>query len=349
MIKRSTTLNSRENFGEVNSVPVLQPFLLKPACKDYLWGGERLEKEFGKNYGISPLAETWECSVHPDGVSIIDSGELKGMPLDEVIRKYPAMLGAHPKATCGEGELPVLVKLIDAGQTASVQVHPDDEYARNNENGQNGKTEMWYVLDATEEARLVYGFHQDIDAEIVKKAVKENCIDKYLQKVPVKKDDVFYIEPGQVHAIGKGILLAEIQQNSNVTYRLYDYNRKDREGNLRELHLDKALDVVKLQKSESPRQPMRVLQYSPGCATELLCRCKYFQVERMLVNVSEVNGVALATAGKESFMVLLCTEGEGELESAGKLKIKKGDCVFIPAECGLLKLKGKMQLLKVRC
>lgn len=349
MIKRSTTLNSRENFDEVNSVPVLQPFLLKPACKDYLWGGERLAKEFGKNYGVSPLAETWECSVHPDGVSIIDSGELKGMPLDEAIRKYPTMLGTHPKATCGEGELPVLIKLIDAGQAASVQVHPDDEYARNNENGQNGKTEMWYVMDATEEARLVYGFHQDIDAETVKKAVKENCIDKYLQKAPVKKDDVFYIEPGQVHAIGEGILLAEIQQNSNVTYRLYDYNRIDQNGKLRELHLDKALDVAKLQKSEAPRQPIRVLQYKPGCATELLCRCKYFQVERMLVNAYGEEGIEFAATGKESFMVLLCTEGEGELESTEKLKLKKGDCVFIPAECGLLKLKGKMQLLKVRC
>ncbi len=349
MTKRSTTLNSRENFSEVNIAPVLQPFLLKPACKDYLWGGERLEKEYGKNYGVRPLAETWECSVHPDGVSVIDSGELKGTPLDEAIRKYPSMLGIHPKTTCGEGELPVLIKLIDAGEAASVQVHPDDEYARVHENGENGKTEMWYVLDATEEARLVYGFHRDIDAEIVKKAVKEDCIDKYLQKVPVHKDDVFYIEPGQVHAIGEGILLAEIQQNSNVTYRLYDYNRKDQNGNLRELHLDKALDVAKLQKSEAPRQPMRVLQYSPGCATELLCRCKYFQVERMLVNASEVNGVALATAGKESFMVLLCTEGEGEFESAEKLTIKKGDCIFIPADCQQLKLKGKMQLLKIRC
>lgn len=349
MIKRNTTLNSRENFGEVNMAPVLQPFLLKPACKDYLWGGERLAKEFGKNYGISPLAETWECSVHPDGVSVIDSGELKGMPLDEAIRKYPAMLGTHPKTTSGEGELPVLIKLIDAGQAASVQVHPDDEYARMHENGEKGKAEMWYVLDASKTAGLVYGFHQDMDKETIKKAVKEHCIEKYLQKVPVKKDDVFYIEPGQIHAIGEGILLAEIQQNSNVTYRLYDYNREEQNGNLRELHLDKALEVAKLQKSAAPSQPMRVLQYKPGCATELLCRCKYFQVERMLVNASEVNGVALATAGKESFMVLLCTEGEGELEGIEKLKLKKGDCVFVPAECGMLKIKGKMQLLKVRC
>lgn len=349
MTKRSTTLTSKENFNEVNIASVLQPFLLKPTCKDYLWGGRRLEKEYGKNYGISPLAETWECSVHPDGVSIIDSGELKGMSLDVAIRKYPSMLGTHPRAICGEGELPVLIKLIDAGQAASVQVHPDDEYARIYENGETGKTEMWYILDAKKEARLVYGFHQDMDEETIKKAVKEDTIEKYLQKVPVQKDDVFYIAPGRVHAIGEGILLAEIQQNSNVTYRLYDYNRKDQNGNLRELHLDKALEVANLQKSEEPHQPMRVLQYKPGGATELLCRCKYFQVERMLVNVQDAESVELLTAGKESFVILLCIEGEGELERDNKLEVRKGNCIFVPADCGDLKLKGKMQLLKIRC
>lgn len=349
MIKRNTTLTSKENFDEVNIESVLQPFLLKPACKDYLWGGDRLEKEYGKNYGIAPLAETWECSVHPDGVSIIDSGKLKGMLLNEAIKKYPSMLGIHPRATCGESELPVLIKLIDAGQPASVQVHPNDEYARKYENGANGKTEMWYILDAKEDARLVYGFHQDMDAKSIKEAIKEDCIEKYLQKVPVQKDDVFYIEPGQVHAIGEGILLAEIQQNSNVTYRLYDYNRKDRNGNLRELHLDKALEVAELHKSAAPRQPMRVLQYQPGCATELLCRCKYFQVERMLVNAQGTDGVELVTAGKDSFVILLCIEGNGELNNDETLEVKKGSCLFIPADCGQLKLKGKMQLLKIRC
>lgn len=349
MTKRNTTLTSKENYDEVNIESVLQPFKLKPACKDYLWGGKRLEKEYGKSYGVSPLAETWECSVHPDGVSIIDSGVLKGMPLDMIIRKYPSMLGTHPKAICGEGELPVLIKLIDAGQSASVQVHPDDEYARKYENGKNGKTEMWYILDAAKDARLVYGFYQDMDEETIKNAVKADSIEKYLQKVPVQKDDVFYIAPGQVHAIGEGILLAEIQQNSNITYRLYDYNRKDRNGNLRELHLDKALEVAKLQKSNEPHQPMRVLQYKPGCATELLCRCKYFQVERMLVNIEEPDGRELLTAGKDSFVILLCIEGEGELESTDKIEIKKGNCVFIPADGGQLKVKGKMQLLKIRC
>ncbi|MBQ3035296.1 MAG: class I mannose-6-phosphate isomerase [Lachnospiraceae bacterium] len=349
MTKRNTTLISKDSLGEVNIASVLQPFLLKPACKDYLWGGKRLEKEFGKNYGISPLAETWECSVHPDGVSIIDSGVLKELPLDVAIKKYPSMLGTHPRAICGEGELPVLIKLIDAGQAASVQVHPDDEYARIYENGENGKTEMWYILDAAKEARLVYGFQQRMDRETIKKAVNEDCIEKYLQKVPVQKDDVFYIAPGQVHAIGEGILLAEIQQNSNITYRLYDYKREDQNGNLRELHLDKALEVANLQRSEEPHQPMRVLKYQPGCATELLCRCKYFQVERMLINVQSAVGADMVTVGKESFVILLCIEGEGELESNNILEIKKGNCVFVPADCGQLKLKGKMQLLKIRC
>lgn len=326
----------------------MQPFLLKPACKDYLWGGDRLEKEYGKDYGINPLAETWECSVHPDGISLIDSGSLKGMPLSEVIKRYPEMLGTHPVRIGKPGELPVLIKLIDAGQKASVQVHPDDDYAQMYENGENGKAEMWYVLDSDHDAKLVYGFYEDMDEEMVKKALEEQTIEKYLRKVNVYKDDVFYIEPGTVHAIGAGVLLAEIQQNSNLTYRLYDYNRTDQYGKKRDLHVDKALKVANLKKSSEPRQPMRVLKYQPGCATELLCRCKYFQVERILVR-SEEDKAAVFHVGEESFCVLLCLDGCGKIEGAEKIELKKGRTAWIPANYGDVKLVGEMQLLKIRC
>ncbi len=349
MTKRNMPLNSEGKRNKENMEKSVQPFLLKPACKDYLWGGERLKQEFGKDYGISPLAESWECSVHPEGVSTIASGRWLGMPLDVVLKEHPELLGTHPAQTSGQGELPILVKLIDAGKDASVQVHPNDEYANIHENGSNGKAEMWYVLDADKDSKLIYGFYQDMERRSLQEALEQQCIEKYLQKVAVQKDDVFYIEPGQVHAIGKGVLLAEIQQNSNVTYRLHDYNRRDQEGKLRELHIEKALDVAKLTRSSEPRQPMRVLKYQPGCATELLCRCKYFQVERMLINVTADVNAGEIVVGKESFYVLLCLEGQGSVTLDEKLEIKKGSCVFVPADCGTLKLDGKMQLLKIRC
>ena len=349
MIKESTPL-SKQGEKIKNNIPSgVAPFLLKPACKDYLWGGKRLHAEFGKGEGAELIAECWECSTHPDGVSVIAGGCFKGKALDVVLKEHPELLGTHPARTSGIGELPILIKLIDAGERASVQVHPDDDYAKRNEQGANGKTEMWYILDAEKDADLVYGFYQDMSCEKIKEAVADQNIEKYLQKVKVCKDDVFLIEPGQVHAIGAGILLAEIQQNSNITYRLYDYNRVGRDGKFRELHLNKALDVAKLSKSTEPRQPMRVLNYRPGCATELLCRCKYFQVERVLLNVTEEQSDCEFWIGSDSFCVFLCLEGEGILKHNENLGIKKGDCVFVPAESGILKLKGQMQLLKIRC
>ena len=347
MTKSNIPLNKGDIKEELNNAKQYAPFLLKPACKDYLWGGDRLEQEFGKKYGIAPLAETWECSAHPDGVSTIDSGLWKGQALDAFLKEHPECLGTHPAKTSGIGNLPILIKLIDAGENASVQVHPDDEYAGIHEQGANGKAEMWYILDSKQDARLVYGFYQDMDRETVAKAVEDQTIEKYLRKVKVRKDDVFFISPGQVHAIGAGIVLAEIQQNSNLTYRLYDYNRKDKDGVMRELHLKKALDIANLNKSSEPRQPMRVLKYQPGCATELLCRCKYFQVERVLINTEE--DVCTMEVNEESFWTFLCLEGGGSISTDVCLSVKKGNCVFIPANCGIVRIKGNMQLLKIRC
>lgn len=345
MIKQSTP-SMNKGTDNINRI---QPFLLRPACKDYLWGGSRLRDEFGKDYGVHPLAETWECSTHPAGVSIIDSGVFKGVPLDKVLKEYPRLLGSHPARTSGPGELPVLIKLIDAGESASVQVHPDDAYAAEHENGQKGKTEMWYVLDAAEDATLVYGFYQDVQRDQLEEALARNSVEKYLQRVKVRKDDVFYIEPGQVHAIGAGIVLAEIQQNSNVTYRLYDYDRRDADGKTRELHVEKALDVAVLHRSAEPRQPIRVLKYQPGCATELLCRCKYFQVERVMVNTTGTKAECKFEVGEDSFCAVLCIEGTGSIITDESLDIQKGNCCFIPAGSGMVKLSGKFQFLKIRC
>lgn len=324
------------------------PFLLKPVGKDYLWGGTRLKEDFNKELDLELLAETWECSTHPDGQSLVATGEFAGEMLGEVLKLHPEYLGTHPKTM---KEFPILIKLIDAKKDLSVQVHPDDDYAMKYESGSFGKTEMWYVLDASKDAKLIYGFNHDIEKKTLKKALEKGNLEKYLQKVRIKKDDIFYIEAGTVHAIGAGALVAEIQENSNLTYRLYDYDRVDKNGERRELHIKKALEVVKLKKAKEPRQPMRVLKYQKGCASELLCRCKYFQVERQIINTECCKNMVNIQTGSNSFQVLLCIEGCGCIceNRNNYINFFKGDCIFIPANSNVLKIHGKTQILKVSC
>ncbi|WP_419045439.1 type I phosphomannose isomerase catalytic subunit [Phascolarctobacterium faecium] len=321
-----------------------RPFLLQPACKEALWGGQKLKEHFGKQADLDNIAESWECSTHPEGPSTVTTGEHKGMLLTEVLQKYPEYLGTHPRS---KGELPILVKFIDARQKLSVQVHPDDEYAKLYERGQLGKTEMWYVLEADKDAELIYGFYSDMDSVAVRQSLANGTIEKYLQKVKVQQDDVFYIPAGTVHGIGAGNLIAEVQESSNLTYRLYDYDRTDKQGQKRELHLEKALAVADLK----GQQPLRVLRYTPGCATEFLCRCKYFQVERLLLNTEDKKKLAELYTGSNSFQVLLCIDGAGQLvmSDGEKLTYTKGSCIFIPANAGNLQLCGKTQFLKISC
>lgn len=348
---KNTNKNTNRNTNTNKNTNKNIPFLLKPAGKDYLWGGRRLKDEFAKETELYPLAETWECSTHPDGPSIVGSGSFAGKTLTEVLKMHPEYLGTHPGAHAGApGELPILVKLIDAKKDLSVQVHPDDAYAAEHENGSMGKSEMWYVLDAERDSKLVYGFRHDMNKRVLERSLENGTVEKYLQKVQIKKDDVFFIEAGKVHAIGAGALVAEIQENSNLTYRMYDYNRQDKDGKRRELHIKKALDVVDLKGNEEPRQPLRVLNYKRGSATELLCRCRYFQVERQLINTERCRIMADCRTGSNSFQVLLCTDGCGILFSEGSdICFFKGDCIFIPADSVPLKLHGKAQLLKISC
>lgn len=335
-----------------------KPILLRPVGKDYLWGGSRLREEYHKHLPEDPLAETWECSTHPDGVSIVASGEYQGMPLDEVLKMHPEWLGSHVRRlerhpekpeeysvsmeaeTQGVGALPVLIKFIDAARELSVQVHPDDAYALMHEK-QLGKTEMWYVLEAEPEAKLIYGFTHDITAEQLLESLQNGKVMNHLQQIPVRKNDVFFIRPGTVHAIGKGVVIAEIQECSNVTYRLYDYDRIDKNGNKRPLHIEKALDVLNLKRTFQVRQQMRLMRYQPGAASEILCRCRYFQVDRVLI--SEMYRCKVEST---SFQVFLVLDGKLQID---ELVVQKGDCVFLPADCGEVTIKGKGQMLQVFC
>lgn len=316
---------------------------LIPTGKDYLWGGTRLREEYGKKIDLTPLAETWECSVHPDGPSYVANGIYKGKTLAQVLQKHPEYIGTKAK----NGKLPVLVKFIDAKQDLSVQVHPDDAYAQEHEDD-NGKTEMWYVVDADEGASLIYGFRHKVTEEILRKAVETGTLDKHLQKIPVHKGDSFFVPAGTVHGIGKGILIAEIQESSNVTYRVYDYDRVDKNGKKRELHFDKAVCVMNRGIAPDARRKSRMIRYYPGCSRELLCRCQYFETERIQVT----KGFAFSVMDT-SFQVLMCLDGYGEVQTMDTeqkpVRFSKGETLFLPAGLGKCFVVGDTELIKVRC
>ena len=337
-----TNTNSIWNSGE------RIPFLLKPSVKHYIWGGNRLIDDFAIRSDTLPVAEAWECSTHEDGESIVCGGAYDGKPLSYVLDAHPEILGSHPKSGT---KLPILIKLIDAKEDLSLQVHPDDAYAKEHENGSLGKTELWYVLDAGSESVISYGFRHEMDKDKLRESLHDGTVMKHVQQVPAHVDDVFYVEAGTVHAIGAGTLIAEIQEASNITYRMYDYGRVDSCGNPRELHIEKALDVADLTGAKEPRQPMRVLKYTPGCARELLYRCQYFEVERMLINTERCRNLASYRADSTSFRVLLCTSGCGTVmpENGETIPFFKGDCIFVPADSQTMRLHGKAHFLSVKC
>ncbi len=312
----------------------MRPFYLKAPVKDYIWGGTRLRTLFGKEGG-ERLAESWELSCHPDGECYISGGEFDGMKLSDFVNEHPEAVGSGFKS--GDS-FPVLVKLIDAKNDLSVQVHPDDEYAHKYEND-NGKTEMWYVLDADDGAELVYGFRGELTQEEFRGAIETNSLMEKVNRVPVKKGDVFFITPGTLHAIGKGILIAEIQQNSNVTYRVYDYGRLGADGKPRELHVEKAIEVTKLAQPEHKYgQPERI-NLAGGWRTPL-AECRYFRAERLDI----FRGTDVGSA--DTFTHILVIDGEAELGGGAEaLPLKKGSSVFVPAGSETFRIKGNCSMI----
>ena len=281
--------------------------------------------------------------LHSSGWVEHDRGEFKGQTLSSVLKQHPEYLGSKVK----DGELPVLVKFIDAKQDLSVQVHPDDVCAREHE-GDNGKTEMWYVIDAEEGSSLIYGFKHKVTEEILRKAVKTGTLERHLQKVEVHKGDTYFVPAGTVHGIGAGILIAEIQESSNVTYRVYDYDRVDKNGQKRELHFDRAVQVMNMDVAPNVKQNPRLVRHYPGCSRELLCRCQYFEAERIQVT----KGFSFSVR-EESFQVLMCLDGYGQVETMDAdqkpMRFCKGETVFLTAGLGRCLVVGDAIVLKIRC
>ena len=300
---------------------------LKPALKDYLWGGTRLKTEYKMESDLEKVAEAWVLSTHKDGAGIVLNGELAGKTLTEAVELFGKdCLGENGKKF---SYFPILIKLIDAKDDLSVQVHPDDEYALRVE-GEYGKTEMWYIVDCEEGATLYYGFKEEITKDEFRAKIADNTITDVLNKVPVKKGDVFFIPSGTIHAIGSGILIAEIQQNSNTTYRVSDYGRLGADGKPRPLHIDKAVEVTSL----TP----------PPVQTDLpkgtLAECDYFKVR--LFSTNDENQIEVDSL---SFTSLLCLDGEVTFDG---VTLVKGDCAFIPANSGKITFSGSATLIESR-
>ena len=375
---------------------------IHPACKQYLWGGEKLIREYGISSPKTPLAEAWVLSAHPDGDSRISfsdesrfsegAASSEGAESSEGTESsegrffsegescshgesFAEYLKSHPEAVGSLGKafpfFPTLIKLIDAKKALSIQVHPDDSYALSRE-GQYGKTEMWIVLEREEGAFLYFGFQKDYTEEEIRRAIEEENFPSLLCKVMVEPGDVFFIPAGTVHAIGAGILLAEVQQNSNLTYRVYDYGRKDAQGNTRELHVEKALEVMDRKQLSAYRQEAFKKQGTKAAGEnvymERIGSCEYFTVDRLFL---EDNAFYSGKLTKESFLSLLVLEGEGVLteetkrcedmhqESSRECKqekgsftekkdrrfVKKGESYFLPAEEGQWSLKGTGKFL----
>ncbi len=314
----------------------MKPFLLKAPIKDYIWGGTKLREIFGKETELDRLAESWELSCHPDGECIIDGGDFDGMKLSEFVSAHPETVGNSFRSG---NSFPVLVKLIDAKNDLSVQVHPNDDYAHKYEND-NGKTEMWYIISADPGAELVYGFKDKITKDEFRRAIDDNTLMDKVNRVPVKQGDVFFIEPGTLHAIGKGILIAEIQQSSNVTYRVYDYGRLGADGKPRQLHVEKALEVTNTEPADH-RRPVYGMELD-GVVTQLLADCNYF-----IVNRHRIIKEAEFAADKNSFAHVLVIGGSGgELVADNyRLELKMGTSVFVPAGTGAFAIKGNCDVI----
>ena len=304
---------------------------LKPSCKDYLWGGHRLAEEYGIEYEGDILAEAWELSCHPDGPSYITNGTYAGKTLEEFIEaEGKEVLGSHCRRF---RDFPILIKFIDAKQNLSIQVHPNNRYALKNE-GQYGKTEMWYVMDAEPGAFLYYGFQKEISKEEFAKRIQEDSLLEVLNAVPVQKGDVLFIESGTIHAIGKGILIAEIQQNSNVTYRVYDYGRVGKDGKKRDLHIEKALAVTN-------RVPIKKDKTSYPHVAD----CDYFTVDKLNLDGTFMNKME-GRVSDASFASILILDGEGSISSDGEtLSFQKGDSFFLTAGSGAYQVEGRCDAL----
>ena len=320
----------------------MYPLKFVPIIKDKIWGGHKLQNIFGKQpNGLPNIGESWELSGYPTDNSVVANGYLAGKTLTELIGKYGEQIIGKKVYNRFGINFPLLFKLIDANDDLSIQVHPNDQTAKLRHNS-FGKTEMWYVLDAEPDACLIIGFKKNCTKKEYLEALEKGEVEELLQKVPVKSGDVFFIPAGLVHAIGKGVMVAEIQESSDITYRIYDYKRTDDKGNERELHTAEALDVINFKASKKSKTEYNQKLNEP---VELV-KCEYFTTNLLELDKE----LYMYYAYEESFVVYMCLEGNFEISGGtSSVEIRKGETVFIPAGMNDITLipKGKVKLLEV--
>ncbi|OOG71492.1 type I phosphomannose isomerase catalytic subunit [Flavobacterium sp. A45] len=313
------------------------PLQFNAILKERIWGGEKLKTILNKPITSHITGESWELSTVEGDVSVVANGEYEGKLLTDLINEYPdEILGTAVHERFGK-QFPLLFKYLDAREDLSIQVHPNDELAKKRHNS-FGKTEMWYVTQADADARIIVGFKEDSSPEEYVEHLNNNSLIDILDTVKAKPGDVFFLETGTVHAIGAGLVVAEIQQTSDITYRLYDFDRKDAQGNTRELHVDLALDAINYKKVNTYKEYSREINQS-----NTVVDCPYFTTNFIpLENVKGVENSGL------SFVVYMCIEGSFELEYDGIIyKYIKGDTVLIPAAMKSYNLKGKASILEI--
>lgn len=318
------------------------PLKFEPVYKDYIWGGDAF-KRFGRELPGTVIAESWDISCHKNGVSVVSNGNFKGLTLVRLLEKYGADVTGHKLAPGYLRKFPLLVKLIDANDRLSVQVHPDDEYAFRNENGELGKNEMWYIIDAKPGAKLIYDVMEEVTRESFARAVEQKRIGACLKEVEVFPGDTINIPAGLIHAIGEGILLAEIQQNSDTTYRVYDFDRVDANGNPRPLHIAKALDVIDFS-SRGRKEKVQGLKADINWhdSIKYLISNSWFTVELLEIN----KGFRHDTLG-DRFYIYTVVEGEGIIKnSIENVYINAGDSVLVPAGAGIYTVEGGFTALR---
>lgn len=310
---------------------ILEPLFCKPIYKDYIWGGEKLKSIYNKNTPFDKTAESWEIASNKSGESIIKNGIYEGRTLTDLFNDMNIKKYVFGNRCENLEKFPILIKFIDANQNLSIQVHPDDEYAKIKENDL-GKTEMWYIMDCKKDAKLICGV-KDITSENKNEKLREKDIEKYLNYVSVEKGDVIYIPAGTVHAIMEGLIICEIQQNSDLTYRLYDWNRVGNDGKPRQLHLDKAIDVADVVNFQKPKATNKT-------GYETIIESKYFKVDKAVIKSS-----VKLKSNNDTFYAVNVVEGSGKVITDKEYKLRAGDSFIIPAYLGEFILEGDMELL----
>lgn len=320
---------------------MLYPYKMMPVYKSYLWGGDNLRK-LGKSTPEGQVAESWELSGIPGSESKIANGPLMGQTLTDVIKKYGKLvLGNKFSSDKISTGLPVLLKLIDAKDKLSIQVHPDDKYAMEYEHGKKGKTEMWYIIDAKPEASVIHGFSQGYNKDRIRDAIIKNEHAGLYNEIKVKKGDVVFVPAGTVHALNDGLVVAEIQQNSDLTYRLFDYDRTDASGKKRPLHINKALDVLDFKSRKALYKGLTV--YYDKIRTKYLALSEYFCVRQL-----ENRGASVEMIADGYFSAFMFIKGEAEIMwDREKLQVHALETVFIPAFMGSYKIEGEFSALQV--